>query len=312
MNINKDKTEMNDDEDISILIRESAINKKTPGLFSDSKNIEEIIRISKFKEFKKNIIECFDDFIVSKMEAYRLSCKKGSSDRAIKETMDYYRSLYISKNPDLDKLYRLIQRNKVIDFPNQYPFGTQDYFEYHESGTLAMEINTILSHVVNKQESVFDESEKEKIKISRTHEWMTLEEANASNFLEEEENDKIRYELALQSWVLIVSYTHDVDYLKRNIHPDNIELATIDCLMNFPENKYADKQKFISGIKRLNIADEKIINGILNKKEQRKINFNNREKMYSEVKSVKNDFNTKSVNTATIPSLKQLKDKRNS
>lgn len=313
MNINKNiinkslkEKKEEDDDDISILIKNSAVNKKNPGLFSDNKNIKTMVDKTNIQRIKEKYVTSLKDFFVGKKEEYLIKYKKTSSERAIIETMSYYKSLYISKNPDLDSLVRLIKRNKIIDFPNQYVFGQPEYFEFHESGTLSIELNTILSHVVNKQDAYFDVLQIEKIKSNRNKDWMTLEESYESNLLEEEENDKIKYELAVQSWIIIVSSSYNVDYLKNNIHPDNIELATIDCLMNFIENKYVTKEKYIKGIKKLKIVDEKIIDALLNKKEKRKENFNNRMNN-SNVEKRKIDTDPDIIKK--IPSLKDLKEK---
>ena len=112
--MNKDNKEIAEEDDISEIIKSSAINKKNPGLFSDNKNIKENIHKTKMQIIKDNLLLCINDFIVGKKEDYLIKKNGSSSERAIKETMLYYKSLYISKNPDLDNLLRLIKRNKAI------------------------------------------------------------------------------------------------------------------------------------------------------------------------------------------------------
>lgn len=304
MNINEnDSFEDVEDENISDFIKNSAINKKNPGLFSDNKNFDLKKENNKQVSFLSNIIDCY----YGNKEFIRLKFNKGSSERAIKETMEYYKSLYISKIPNLKELSRLLKRNKQIDFPNQFVFGEENFFEFHESGTLSIELNVILSHVINKQDSFFTEEEKNEIKKVREKDWMSVEEIYESNLLEEEENDKLKYDLAIKSWAMIVSSIYNLDHLKSNIHQDNIELASVEVLLNFKDNDYVSKKDYINGVRRLNLIEENMLNSILNKKQIKKENY---EKRQEEKKSVLNkSYDIDKEILDKIPTLNNIKNK---
>lgn len=266
-----------DDESLNIheIIKNSSIHKRDVAHpFSISKK-KEALKKSKYKLFYENLALLIEEKIIDRsigfFERYRHKKGKGFSVRALNEFLEYYENLYQEENPDIEEFYKLLKRNGTPDMANPFNEGNNKYYSYHPLGFVAADLATLLEGMHSSMEEglQFLEEIDNKVKKEKHRdkkEWLTF-----FDFLDDAEQDRLEnkennQKLALLSWALVLSLGDSLENLKKEVHPDNLEVATIETLFIVEEKDLPGNIKLkdiANGAIKLGILDEFVANKIL-------------------------------------------------
>lgn len=270
-----------DDIKIHEIINNSTLNKRSTDHPFTAKSIKKVSPVKTKKQiFLDNISVYLQNRIKDKIigfgEKRRHKKGKGFSKRALNEFLFYYKDLYQEKSPDIQALHKLLIRNGTPDMANPYSEGNNDYYSYHPLGFIVSDLEIILEGMTNSMqetENEFENIEKLQDKVRHRDEktWLTV-----SEFIEDDEKDaKDKKEkdqhLALQSWAMILALGDSLEYLKKEVHMDNIEIATIETILIVKISELPASitlESIVAGSIKLGILNEKFALSVLTQRKQ--------------------------------------------
>lgn len=278
---NEDIEDFHDNEDelnIYDIIQNSTEKKRsTEHPFTARSLKSDVVKSNKIQSILGKGSHFFEEKIKDKWvglkEKRRHKKGKGFSKRALSEFLDYYKDLYQEKSPDINKLYKLLIRNGTPDMSNPYSEGNLSFYSYHPMGFIVADLEVLLSGMVDSIEDSDNELEHIQNNVFHRDEkkWLSV-----SEFLEDEEKDKkIKKEhdqhLALQSWALILALGDSIDNLKKEVHIDNIEIATIETILivkieDLPHG--ISIEKIINGAMKFGILNEHFADSLMRQRKE--------------------------------------------
>lgn len=270
-----------DDIKIHEIINNSTQNKRSADHPFTAKSIKKVSPVKTKKQiFLYNISVYFQNRIKDKIiglgEKRRHKKGKGFSKRALNEFLFYYKDLYHEKSPDIKALHKLLIRNGTPDMANPYSEGNDDYYSYHPLGFIVADLEVILegmTHSMQETENEFENIEKLQDKVRHRDEktWLTV-----SEFIEDDEKDakdkkEKNQHLALQSWAMILALGDSLEYLKKEVHIDNIEIATIETILIVKISELPSSinlERIVAGAIKLGILNEKFALSVLKQRQE--------------------------------------------
>lgn len=271
------------EEEIKIheIINNSTHNKRSTEHPFTAKSIKKVIPIkTKRQIFLDNVSHYLENRIKDKIigfgEKRRHKKGKGFSKRALNEFLLYYKDLYQEKSPNIKTLHKLLIRNGTPDMANPYSEGNNDYYSYHPLGFIVADLEVILQGMTESMQETDNEIDNiEKIQNEVRHRdekmWLTV-----SEFIEDDEKDKKDKKeqdqhLALQSWALILALGDSIENLKKEVHMDNIEIATIETILIVKTSELPPSitlDNITAGAIRLGILNEKFALSVLKQRKE--------------------------------------------
>lgn len=257
-------------------------NQKWYLFFIDKrKQVRHLIQKHLIQKYVTQYIEPLFDAYVGLQEKKRRLKGLSASSRALKETLNYYTGLYQNKSPNPVLFFRFLKRNGVPDWNNPYPETTSEYYHLHPLGFIAADVDYLLQALEQDWENQETQSTPSKHHFSMEAmadvlevmvekndfmgKWPSLYDSeleHEQNFLTIQADWRNN---ARQCWalMLIFAYQQEEEYrkvypksknysafhrLKKEIHPDNLWLITVDAYQNYPESLFGFSKEYFQKV----------------------------------------------------------------
>ena len=189
----------------------------------------------------------------------RSARSQGPSSRAWEEMLSYYNGLYQSHGPDPVRFERLLLRNGVPVWPNPFPEGVAQHFDFHPDGLLLSDLEAILEDLSDFWHQQEPGEEDSPVVESNPAYWPQMQE-----ILHLQEIDRLRCrrewrKIAGVCWGLALIRMRNTEWIETRVHADNLTWATIHALKTAPWKTYGVSAKeVLEAAIRLNLLPDTI------------------------------------------------------